>query len=213
MRTHLAPYLEHLVMSSPLPEQDSGNPFSSPATGSEKVEIVAEDAAGQAVVARLQELRQRGRNGANWFFWVAGLSLVNSVIMLSGGDTYFVIGLGVTLIADAIAREVGQQQPDIAQIVKGVFFGFDVIVAVVVIGFGWLAVRRYQVVYALGMILYLLDGLLFVLAQDWFSAGFHAFALFCMWTGFSAYRQLNAAEQALQGYDLEVVRTSEPGSA
>lgn len=199
-------------MSSPLPEQNPDNPYNSPAADETKVEVVAEDAAGQAVVARLQELRQQGRTGANWFFWVAGLSLVNSVIMLGGGDTYFVIGLGVTLIADAIAREIGKQQADIAQIVKAAVFGFDVIAALVVVGFGWLAVRRYQVVYALGMILYLLDGLLFVLARDWFSAGFHAFALFCMWSGFKAYRQLNAAERALQGYNVEAV-PSDPGSA
>ena len=42
----------------------------------------------------------------------------------------------------------------------------DIFVALVVFGFGWLAGKRYRAVFALGMGLYLLDGLLFVLFED-----------------------------------------------
>ena len=154
----------------------------------------------QRLAAAILALHQGGQRGANWFFWVSGLSLVNSVILLTGGQTFFVIGLGVTLVADAIATGVAQQNPEIATAVKVFAAGFDLLVALVVAAFGWLARKRFLAVFAVGMALYLLDGLfLFVLFQDWMSVAFHAFALFCMWKGFNAYRQLGALDRALQG--------------
>lgn len=151
----------------------------------------------QAIQAQYLNLQQRGLSGANWFFWIAGLSLVNSVILLSGSNTYFVIGLGVTLVADLFANAMAQEHPQVATVVTAVAFGFDLVVALVVVLFGWLARKRFQSIYALGMFLYLLDGAVYVWAEDWMSVAFHAFALFCMWSGFSSFRQLNALERAL----------------
>lgn len=145
--------------------------------------------------ARLVELFLTVRRGANWFYWIAALSLVNSVIMLMGGNVHFVIGLGVTAIIDAVASAIGEENADIATITKLGAFAMDLVVAGVVVLFGWLANRRITAIFALGMALYLMDGLIFVLFQDWMSVGFHAFALFCMWSGFSAVRELNRLER------------------
>jgi hypothetical protein len=43
------------------------------------------------------------------------------------------------------------------------------------------------------MILFALDGLIFLLAQEWIGAGIHAFVLFILFRGFQACRRLNAA--------------------
>ncbi len=48
------------------------------------------------------------------------------------------------------------------------------------------------------MILYLLDGLIYVLVGDWMSVGFHAFVLFGMWSGFSAYREMKQMKAVLE---------------
>lgn len=152
-----------------------------------------------ALRMQLLALHQRGRVGANWFYWVAGLSLVNSVVFQLGGQGFFVIGLGVTLLVDVLAGEMARQSPDVATTLKALALGLDVVAAVIVVGFGWLARNRCLAVYAIGMFLYLLDGLLFVLFQDWLSVGFHAFALFCMWSGFAAFRKLDAMERSLSG--------------
>lgn len=164
----------------------------------------------QALAAQVGALIQRGRVGANWFYWVAALSVVNSVIMLTGGDIFFVIGLGVTLIADATATGIAQAEPNLEILVKVFAFVFDLIVALVVGGFGWLSGRRYLAPFCIGMVLYLGDGLIFVCFQDWMSAGFHAFALVCMWNGFSAYRQLKAMENALSAYPLPAPGVAAP---
>jgi hypothetical protein len=44
-----------------------------------------------------------------------------------------------------------------------------------------------------GMVLFALDGLIFLLAQDWLGVGFHALVLWWLFRGFGACRQLNAS--------------------
>ncbi len=150
-----------------------------------------------AIHNRVAALMQTGNNGANWFYWVAGLSLVNSAIQLGGGGIYFVVGLGATLVADSIAVQLAQEHPDIAIAAKALTIGFDLFVALILCGFGWLSRKRYLPVFAIGMALYVLDGLLFVVFQDWMSVAFHAFALYSMVGGFMAYRQLNIMQRRI----------------
>ena len=168
-----------------------------PAVQAEAVEAVEPDPL-EVLQFQLAQLDARGRSGADWFFWIAALSLVKSVILLSGGDTHFVVGLGVTLIADVIAKTIAEQNPEIAGTAQAVAFAFDLLVAGVVCLFGWLSRRGLLPVFALGMFLYLLDGLIYVLIGAWLSVGFHGFVLFCMGSGFMAYRQMNAIKVELQ---------------
>lgn len=109
-----------------------------------------------------------------------------------------VVGLGVTLIADSIGQGVAEHRPEAATMARAIAFSCDIVAALIVAAFGWLAGQRYLALFALGMGLYLFDGLLFVWVGDWLSVGFHAFALLCMWGGFQAYRRLNALEAAFR---------------
>ncbi|MBC7855511.1 MAG: hypothetical protein IAF94_18945 [Pirellulaceae bacterium] len=147
--------------------------------------------------SQIAVLLQRGKTGANWAYSIAGFSLINSLIVLVGGGTFFIIGLGVTLIADFGAVEAARQTPEKAVLFKGMAFAFDLFVAVVVCGFGWMAGKRYQAVFLLGMALYLLDGLLFLMFGQLMAVAFHAYGLYCMWSGFQAYRQLAVLERQL----------------
>lgn len=152
------------------------------------------DQIGQASVA----LKQNGDVGANWFYWIGGLSLVNTALMHSGKDLHFIVGLAVTTVVDAIAREIGKQQPETAALAIGISIGFSLCVAVVVILFGWLSRKRLLWLFGIGMGLYLLDGLVYLAFGDFLSAAFHGYALFAMSRGFRAYRQLAQLEEALQ---------------
>ena len=151
---------------------------------------------GQSDPAESQILRQRAKNGSGWFFWIAALSLINSVILHNGGQMFFVVGLGITAVADQMALLFIQENPGLESVIHWGAIGFAAVVALIVAGFGWLARKGWLSIYAIGMLLYLLDGLLFMLFNDWMSAGFHAFALFWMWNGFAASRKLRAAETA-----------------
>ncbi len=179
------------------PAPGSENPYQSPETP-ELPEIEVEQAPEiSPLESQIAVLMQQGRRGAGWFYSVAGFSLINSLIMLVGGGTFFVIGLGVTLIVDVGAVEAAKQNPEQAIVLKGVAFAFDLFVAGVVCGFGWLAVKRWQPLFFLGMVLYLLDGLLFLMFGQIMAVAFHAYGLYCMWSGFQAYRKLAVLERQL----------------
>ena len=63
-----------------------------------------------------------------------------------------------------------------------------------VVLFGWLARKRMGWAFILGMLLYFVDGLIFLLVQDWLSIGFHAFALFCIFGGYASLKKLAQME-------------------
>jgi len=146
-----------------------------------------------------EQLAARFRNGANWFFWIAGLSMVNSIMFLCGSDGHFVIGLGLTQVIDGIAGVIAKEAKDAELVVRVVAFGLDVVIAGFVVGFGVLARKGFDWAFLVGMVLYAVDGLIFLLVQEWLSIGFHVFALFCISAGLKALRELRryAAEAAL----------------
>ena len=144
--------------------------------------------AKQKLMGERANLERQFHSGADWFFWIAGLSLVNTFIMLAGGNLSFVVGLGITQLADIIANQFGG-------ITKFIALGFDLFVACVFAGFGLLARRKNNWAFITGMILYGLDGLLYLLAFDLLAIGFHVLALYCLFTGLKANNKLRAFEE------------------
>ena len=145
--------------------------------------------------ASLLAIQTTIQTGGKWFWWVAGLSLVNSVVALSGGQVHFVVGLGVTLIADSIAQEASRQNPDIAGVATAIALVWALLVSAMVFVTGWLVRKRYLAAFVIGMGLYALDGLIFLLFQDWMSVAFHGLALFFMGKGLQACLQWCALER------------------
>ncbi len=145
----------------------------------------------QERAVEIEKLRSAFRAGANWFFWIAGLSMVNSLIILFNGEWSFVVGLGATQVVDGIAYAAAEElDANAVTIVRGVALALDVLIALVFVGFGWLARKRMGWAFVLGMLLYFVDGLIFLLVQDWLSIGFHAFALFCIFGGYASMKKL-----------------------
>jgi hypothetical protein len=159
------------------------------------------DALEQQAVAmgvQVELVNRRFKTGANWFFWIAGLSLVNSIVFLTGGGWGFVVGLGVTQIVDILAIEAAAEG-SAASMVKAAALAVDALFAGIFVLFGVLARRKHPVAFITGMILYGLDGLLFIPVHGWLWLGlaFHILALIGLYGGLKALRQLSAIEQAL----------------
>lgn len=133
-------------------------------------------------------LAAHARRGANWFYWIAGLSMVNSIAFLAGANFHFLAGLGVSEIADGISEAVIQDGGPMA--IKGVAIVFDLIV------FGGFALAGYfsnkliSPVFLIGIIIYAIDAVIVLLLGDLFMAAFHAFALYQLIRGFMACREL-----------------------
>ena len=122
------------------PAPDSQNPYQSPGIP-EAPEIVQSPPppAISPLASQIAVLMQQGKNGAKWFYWIAGFSMVNTLIMLVSGGLFFVVGLAVTCLADGIAQVNAQQAPEFAVVAKVVAFGFSAAMSLLFCGFGWLA--------------------------------------------------------------------------
>src|SRR5438477_2355895 len=131
------------------------------------------------------------RSGANWFIWIAGLSLVNSVLFVAGSNWAFFLGLGATQFSDAFGKEIitGTTGEVVALIV-------DVVIAAIFVGLGLMSRNGALWSFNVGMVLIILDALLLVWVQDWAAVAFHALALFFIIRGFQAARQLGALRTA-----------------
>jgi hypothetical protein len=151
-----------------------------------------EMAASPEQVAALEMARRTAafKGGANWFYWIAGLSIVNSVISLLQGGLGFIFGLGITQFVDAVGAAIVEERGDGAGLIRIIALGVSVFFAGFFVLFGWLANQGMGWAFLIGMVLYALDGLLYLLVQDWLSLGFHGFALYCMFNGYTALRRL-----------------------
>jgi len=126
------------------------------------------------------------KSGASWFYWVAALSLVNSASAAFGSTWRFIVGLGITQLIDEFGSGLGAAG-------KGVAIVLDLLAAGVLVLFGIFANKGHSWAFIVGMILFALDGVIFLLVQDWLGVGFHAFVLFCLFRGFMACRELKAS--------------------
>jgi hypothetical protein len=134
-------------------------------------------------------LESQLQSGAGWFIWIAGLSLVTSILWHVGSGMGFMFGLGITQVIDGFALAASE---DVATpMIKVIALVLDVMVAGIFALFGVFAKKEQQWAFIVGMLLYVLDALIFLLVRDFLSLGVHAFALFCIFKGFKACRELN----------------------
>lgn len=143
---------------------------------------------------RHAELTQSYKSGANWFYWIAGLTIVTSVIAFGGGGIRFLISLGVTQIIDGIAETISAEGGGGAKVVALVV---SLLISGVFIIFGWLANQKMLWAYMVGMVLFGLDGLLSLVAQDWIGVIAHGVVLFFLFRGYQAGRDLVSLEKTM----------------
>jgi len=136
------------------------------------------------------QLTRRMKSGANNFYWIAALSIINSVLSMTGSGTYFVIGLAVTLVLDAITIGLSESIPDATLIVKIIGLILSILIAGVFALFGFFASKGKRWAFIVGMILYGLDGLIMLALADWIGVLFHAFFLWGLFGGLRALGQL-----------------------
>ena len=157
--------------------------------------------------AQHAELSQSYKNGANWFYWIAGLSIITSIIAFAGGGWGFLISLGTTNLIDAVANELSAELGGAPKIVALVL---DLLVTGAFVGFGVLAGKKFLWAYVLGMVAFLFDGLVSLLVQDWIGVVVHAVVLFFLFRGFQAGRELTNLEQVMAQQAREAAPQPEP---
>ena len=140
---------------------------------------------GSPTVSPMAKHTQLGRSGANWLIWIAGLSLVNSVLFVTGSHWSFFLGLAATQVSDEFGKVIITGTTGVA-----VALAIDVVIAAIFVGLGLMSRNGALWSFIVGMVLLVLDAALLVWVQDWAAVAFHALALFFVFRGFQAARQL-----------------------
>jgi hypothetical protein len=146
--------------------------------------------------AEKQEFRQRvlllkrAKDGINWFYWAAGLSIINTIIFVTGGTPNFFLGLGVVqLVNDYTVMVANGTQ--VAPLMHWVAGAIDLLLAGIFIFFGYRGQRSYRNWIVAGITLYTLDGLIFLAFSVWLGVIVHAFVIYNLVRGLRAMDQLN----------------------
>ena len=141
--------------------------------------------------SRRDALRKQVKTGANWLYFIAGLSLVNVAVFHFRGNVRFVVGLGYTTVL-GILGEVFRDVlgPGATVVVVTMQVGISVVFAM----FGVFAGKGHAWALVVGMLLYGADTFLFVVEEYWLSVGFHVLALVFMFRGLRACRELTAMD-------------------
>jgi hypothetical protein len=85
-----------------------------------------------SIAKKMLALENQVKGGTSWFFWIAGLSILNSIIFFSGSSITFVVGLGATRFIDgfvsALVKYVSTGAGTIFRVIE---FGLDFLFAAV----------------------------------------------------------------------------------
>ena len=134
------------------------------------------------------KLTHQFENGVSWFYWIAALSILNTILYLVGSGWNFIVGLGVTQIIDDIAITTEGASRLLA-------IAISLGIAALFFALGLLLKRnRKNGIFIFGIVAYGLDSLLFILIQDWISIAFHAFAIYGFYRGIKANNELKRLE-------------------
>jgi len=136
------------------------------------------------------QLAQGYRSGVKWFYWIAALTIITSFITFFGGGIRFLISMGVTQFIDVVAAQIGGA----AQVVALVL---DLIATAIFALFGYLAGKKMLWAYIVGMVIFLLDGLLSLALVDVVGVIAHAVVLFFLFRGFQAGQSLINLEKLM----------------
>jgi hypothetical protein len=149
----------------------------------------------QSSITNLVEQKLRAERvvkaGASWFLMVGVLSLVNSVLAMSGSGIRFIFGVGIAQFVDALARQAGQSGFALSLLINASAAGVFVL-------FWNFARKGEQWAFLIGMGLYALDALVMLALHDILAVAFHGYALYRIYRGLNGIRVLRYFEAQMQ---------------
>jgi hypothetical protein len=134
------------------------------------------------------ELEKKVKSHGSWFYWIAGLSIINSIVAFSGSEWGFFLGFSVLQAIDYAVKESGTA-------IRAGVLAFDLVAAGSFIVLGIFACRQHAAwAFIVGVVFYGLDTALTILAI--FAGGsavggaLHVWALVSLILGITAANKL-----------------------
>ena len=145
------------------------------------------------------------KSGANNFYWIAALSVINSLVLQFGGSTFFVVGMAATLVVDFIFVGLAESVPDAALVMRVIGVFASVFISGVVALFGLFANRGQRWAFIVGIAAYAIDSLLMLALREWMGLLFHGLFLFGLYAGLRALNELaKAAPQKAVDFPMDI---------
>src|ERR1043165_9070030 len=136
---------------------------------------ISEQPQAPLVVAKASFLT-RISTGPACFYWISALTILNSIVVISGRSLRFAIGLGITAGIDVKAKELGAAGAVLDLLISGTIAGIFAVL-------GNLAGKRIRWAFLAGIVLYGIDGLICLAANDILGALLHAYTIFAISRG------------------------------
>jgi len=130
--------------------------------------------------AKRAQLEQNARNGSNYFFWIAFFSIFNQIMDQLSSTRRFVFGLGAP---QYVERTLAAPNSTL-------IWGIIIVLAGIFVLFGIFARRGNIPIYMIGVIFYLVDFALSILAGDLIGAVVHVVFTVLLVLGLIATRKL-----------------------
>ena len=119
---------------------------------------------------------RQAQQGGSWFFWVAGLSVVNAMLLLIRAPFGFFFGLGVSDYAGRLGL--------------GGYLGVTIVASAIIALCGLFARGGARWAFLVGMVLYALDALVCLSLKEYLEIAAHAYALYRIFQGFQGAQAL-----------------------
>src|SRR5262245_20425284 len=114
--------------------------------------------------SEMEDLVKKTKTGRAWLYWIAGLSIINSVIILTGSNWGFVLGLTLTQVIDFVCRGIAAEFGWGAKLFALVL---DLAIAGFFVALGIFARRRRTWPFVVALVLYGIDPLLTFVTGIW----------------------------------------------
>ena len=163
-----------------------------------------------AVIQRKLYLDNRVRGGAAFFFLISFFSILNTILFLFGSKIFFVFGLGATQIVDGLTYRLAKDLGQGGIIIRILGLVIDVCIAGVFVVLGVFVRKRIRWPSIIGMVLYIIDGIIFLLFRDFLGAVCHLLFLFFIWRGLQALLELEVLEKSGTSESIESIRQRMP---
>ena len=126
------------------------------------------------------------KHGANWFFWAAIFSAVNSLIVYFVGTPNFPFALGITQWIDGTTG--GLTAEGVTPPLHAMGLVLDLMIAAAVAGFGYLARKGNDYAFVIGIFLYAIDTMLVIGLREFWAFGIHVAIMCLLFRGLLASR-------------------------
>lgn len=141
----------------------------------------------EAIQPRILD-RKTAYAGANWFFWLAALSIINSLVVYFIGLRNTPFAFGLTQWVDGTSGPLNSEgyYPPL----NTVPLIINILIALAFAGFGWFARRGNDTAFLIGIVLYVADAMLSIGLRDFFGFCFHLVGFFFLFRGLLASRHV-----------------------